>query len=326
LGGGDDWIFVPDTYFLRDGSEIETLVAINQASLDAVNLSGNEFGQSLYGSQGANSLNGGSGNDYLVGLGGNDFLLGGGGNDNMAGGAGNDIYYVDSGGDWVIEAAGEGDDRVVAFDNFALRAGESVETLVAAEGTGVVSLTGNALAQSIYGNAGNNVLTAGGGADYLVGGAGNDTFVLSSLALSGSGNIATIADYAAGEVIDVSQILSVASGTNVMTGGYLKVTTSGQIQVDVNGGGDSWAVVGNVGGSSAVTVRYLSGGIASDLSFARSASMSGVEEKGGATELSMSSTPTDESSGATVSGDMIHGDLGMQPSFHDSMMQPDYLI
>ena len=126
---------MPDTYILREGIEIETLVAVNQGRLAPVNLTGNEYGQSLYGSQGANSLNGGAGNDYLVGLGGNDFLLGGLGIDNMAGGQGNDVYYVDTAGDWVIEAAGEGDDPVVAFASHALRPGESVETLAAAEGT-----------------------------------------------------------------------------------------------------------------------------------------------------------------------------------------------
>ena len=71
-GGGDDTIFVASSYALRDGVEIETLVAVNQDSLDPVNFAGNEYGQSLYGSQGINSMNGGGGNDYLVGLGGND--------------------------------------------------------------------------------------------------------------------------------------------------------------------------------------------------------------------------------------------------------------
>ena len=191
-GGGDDWVFVPDTYILREGVEIETLVAVNQGSLAQVNLTGNEYGQSLYGSAGANALNGGAGNDYLVGLGGNDFLLGGAGFDNMAGGQGNDVYYVDT-GDWVIEAAGEGDDLVVAFDHYALRPGESVETLAAAEGTAAIILTGNALGQSIYGNAGANIINALGGNDYLVGGAGNDRFVF----WAGPGDD-TIADFASG--------------------------------------------------------------------------------------------------------------------------------
>jgi serralysin len=270
VGGGDDWLIVPGTYILREGSEIETLAAINQDSFDAVNLTGNEYGQSLYGSQGVNSMHGGAGNDYLVGLGGNDFLIGGDGGDNLAGGAGNDIYYVDT-GDWVIETAGQGDDLVVAFDHFALRVGESVETLAAAEGSAAIILTGNAGAQSIYGNAGNNVLTGGGGADYLVGGAGNDTFALSN------GSVANIGDYAGGDVVDITQILSVAGGTNVVGGGYLKVTSGGQLQIDSNGGGDNWVTLANISGTGAVTVRYLSGGTATDLSVARSGQAQGME-------------------------------------------------
>ena len=265
VGGGDDWVFVPGTYVLRDGVEVETLVAVDQNSLDPVNLTGNEFGQSLYGSQGANSLNGGLGNDYLVGLGGNDFLLGGGGNDNLAGGQGNDLYYVDA-GDAIVETAGEGDDLAVALQSFALGSGQSVETLAAAEGTAGINLTGNALAQSLYGNAGNNVLTSGGGADYLVGGAGSDTFVLTN-----APGVSTIADYAAGEVVDIAQYLSVGSGTNIVSGGYVRIVGT-ELQVDGSGGGDSWVTVGNVSGSGAVTIRYQSGGAPTDVSISRSAS------------------------------------------------------
>ena len=268
VGGDDDMVVVPTSYILRDGAEIETLVAWNQDSLDPVNLTGNEYGQSLYGSQGANSLNGGAGNDYLVGLGGNDFLLGGAGNDNMAGGQGNDIYYVDSAGDQIFETANEGDDIAVCFSNFALGAGQSVETLAAAEGVSAINLTGNALGQSLYGNAGANVLSGNGGADYLSGGAGNDVFVLAN---PNGGGIAAIADYAAGDVVDVTQVLSVGAGTNVISGGYLKITAGGQIQVDQNGGGDQWVTLSTINGSGSVTIRYLSGGNATDLSVAHSA-------------------------------------------------------
>jgi serralysin len=269
VGGGDDTIVIATSYILREGNEIETLVALNQDSTDPVNLTGNEFGQSLYGSQGNNMLNGGGGNDFLVGLGGNDFLIGGPGNDNMQGGAGNDLYYVEDSGDQIFENAGEGDDLAVCFTSFALGAGQSVETLSALEGTAAINLTGNALAQSLYGNAGANVLTSGGGADYMVGGAGNDTFVLTN-----APGVSTIGDYSAGDVVDITQYLSVANGTDVVAGGYLRLTSGGQLQVDVNGGGDSYVTLSNVNGSGAVTVRYLAGGSATDLSAARSASQS----------------------------------------------------
>ena len=269
VGGGDDTIVIATSYILREGNEIETLVALNQNSTDPVNLTGNEFGQSLYGSQGNNMLNGGGGNDFLVGLGGNDFLIGGPGNDNMAGGAGNDLYYVEDSGDQIFENAGEGDDLAVCFASFVLGAGQSVETLSAVEGSSAIDLTGNALGQSLYGNAGANVLSGNGGADYLSGGAGNDVFVLAN---PNGGGIAAIADYAAGDVVDVTQVLSVGAGTNVISGGYLKITAGGQIQVDQNGGGDQWVTLSTINGSGSVTIRYLSGGTATDLSVAHSAS------------------------------------------------------
>ncbi|HEY6662840.1 MAG TPA: hypothetical protein VIZ66_07945, partial [Sphingomicrobium sp.] len=262
--GGDDTIVVAISYTLREGNEIETLVALNQDSVSPVDLTGNEYGQSLYGSQGVNNLSGGAGNDYLVGLGGNDFLIGGAGNDNLQGGTGNDLYYVD-GGDAIFEAAGEGDDTAVAFASFTLGANQSVETLTAAEGSSNIDLTGNALGQSLYGNAGANVLTSGGGADYLVGGAGNDVFVLTNAA-----GVATVGDYAAGDVVDIGQYLSVANGTNVTAGGYVRIVGT-QLQVDANGGGDAFVTVGNVSGNGNVTLRYLAAGNATDASVARSA-------------------------------------------------------
>ena len=156
----------PTATFCAKAIEIETLVAVNQDSLDPVDLTGNEYGQSLYGSQGVNSLNGGAGNDYLVGLGGNDFLLGGLGNDNMAGGQGNDIYYVDDAATGCSRRPARATTWRWRLPASRWAPGESVETLAAAEGSAAINLTGNELAQSIYGNAGANILTSGGGADY----------------------------------------------------------------------------------------------------------------------------------------------------------------
>src|SRR6185436_10997784 len=304
VGGGDDTIVIATSYILREGNEIETLVAFNQDSTDPVNLTGNEFGQSLYGSQGANMLNGGGGNDFLVGLGGNDFLIGGPGDDVLQGGTGNDLYYVDT-GDWVCEAAGEGDDLVVAFSSFALLAGHSIETLTAAEGNAAINLTGNELGQSIYGNAGDNVLTSGGGADYMAGGAGNDTFVLTN-----APGVSTIADYSAGDTVDVTQYVNVAGGTDIVAGGHLKIVGT-QLQVDANGGADNFVTIANVSGSGAVAIRYVAGGNLADISVARSAS----QEPASAAKLSATAEPVDAHAAALPDAPHPFGDGAFHESF-----------
>jgi Ca2+-binding RTX toxin-like protein len=51
-----------------------------------------------------------------------------------------------------------------------------VETLVL-QGAGNLTGTGNALANNIYGNSGDNALDGAAGIDVLMGNAGNDTFV-----------------------------------------------------------------------------------------------------------------------------------------------------
>ena len=71
-------------------------------------------------------------------------------------------------------------------------------------------------------------------------------------------------------MVDIGQYLSVANGTNVTAGGYVRIVGS-QLQVDSNGGGDAYVTVGNVSGSGSVTIRYQSGGSPTDLGVARSA-------------------------------------------------------
>ena len=98
----------------------------------------------------------------LFGNSGNNLLDGAAGADTMIGGAGNDTYFVDNAGDVVIENAGEGTDTVFATVNYTLTA--NVETLVL-QGSGNLTGTGNALANSLFGNAGDNALDGGAGAD-----------------------------------------------------------------------------------------------------------------------------------------------------------------
>jgi microcystin-dependent protein len=133
-----------------------------------------------YGGNHADRLSGGDGNDTLTGNGGNDVLDGGAGVDTMKGGLGDDLYIVRHAGDVIVEASGEGSDRVDAWVDYKLAAGVSVEVLQTADanGTDPIRLTGNDFSQTIIGNAGNNWLHSGGygNPDTLIGGAGDDIY------------------------------------------------------------------------------------------------------------------------------------------------------
>jgi hypothetical protein len=137
----------------------------------------------------ADTLNGGGANETLLGLGGNDSLRGfggadtldgGAGDDTMHGGLGNDIYFVDSVGDVVTEAVGEGIDEVRTAlgsrSNFALlyTLPANVENLTGTS-AGAQGVVGNALDNVInMGNAGDLIVLHDGGNDTVTGGGGND--------------------------------------------------------------------------------------------------------------------------------------------------------
>ncbi|MET4519975.1 Ca2+-binding RTX toxin-like protein, partial [Bradyrhizobium sp. I1.7.5] len=63
------------SYMLAAGQEIERLDITFAAGTTAINLTGNEFRQSIIGNAGDNVLNGGGGADLLQGLGGNDSFV-----------------------------------------------------------------------------------------------------------------------------------------------------------------------------------------------------------------------------------------------------------
>jgi Ca2+-binding RTX toxin-like protein len=117
--------------------------------------------------------------NYMKGNAMPNFLDGSAGADTMAGGIGDDTYVVDSGGDRIMELAGEGYDLVQSSISFVL--GDTLEDLTL---TGAADLagTGNASINTLRGNAGSNRLDGGLGSDYFSGGAGSDTFVLRDLA------------------------------------------------------------------------------------------------------------------------------------------------
>ena len=187
--------------------------------------------------------------------------------------AGN-TYTVSSASTLVLEGAGGvGQDVVKTSASYALAAGSEIEVLRTTNDHGktAINLTGNDFDQAIIGNSGANVLEGKGGADQLWGGAGNDRFVLSNNAMTkpDGSQVDHIMDYAKGDVVDVTQVLAVAPGIDVISGGYLRVTTGGLILVDPDGGGNDWVTLSTINGSASVSVRYLSGSSIATISVAR---------------------------------------------------------
>ncbi|PWJ22144.1 calcium-binding protein [Jannaschia seohaensis] len=156
----------------------------------------------LEGREGSDRLEGGGGDDLLRGAAGFDTLQGGDGADGLDGGpgadvlrgaAGDDRYLLDDPGDRAIEAPGEGEDRVYASVDFRVTAEIERVTLL---GTDDLRATGNAIAQRLDGNRGDNVLFGRGGSDTMYGGAGDDVFVLD---LNVSDAPITILDFSPGD-------------------------------------------------------------------------------------------------------------------------------
>jgi phospholipase/lecithinase/hemolysin len=185
---------------------------------------------------------------------------------------GGNSYIVNNASTLVLEGhGGLGHDIVLSSVSYALSGGSEIEVLRTTNdrGKGAINLTGNEFAQTLIGNAGSNVLEGKDGADTFYGDKGNDRFVLGRDALTNTSAVDRIMDYAAGDIVDLTQVLNLGAGTNVSGGGYMRITTGGLIQVDLDGGGNGWATLSTINGTGAVTVRYMLGGSASNLSVSR---------------------------------------------------------
>jgi VCBS repeat-containing protein len=177
----------------------------------------------------AYSTTGGSGSDYLQGTSGNDTLTGNAGNDYLSGGDGNDILVGGTGNDHLV--GGSGDDNLSGGDGTDILEG----------GAGIDILSGGAGSDYLSGGDGNDTLPGGTGNDILAGGTGADTFVFSE---KGSANMDLILDYSAGDKIDLSSLINIATGKTVAD--YVKVEQIGSdVKVSVNtaGSGSDWSPV-----------------------------------------------------------------------------------
>jgi Ca2+-binding RTX toxin-like protein len=145
-------------------SNTERLILLGGVA--AIDGTGNTLDNVIVGNLGNNVLSGGDGNDTLDGK---------SGSDSMSGGAGNDIFVVDVAGDVVTESAGQGTDEVRSSVAYTLQTNLENLTLL---GGNDINGTGNASANVLAGNVGNNRLNGLAGADQMSGGAGNDTFIV----------------------------------------------------------------------------------------------------------------------------------------------------
>lgn len=192
----------------------------------------------LHGYDGDDTLLGHSGNDTLYGGAGNDELSGGVGSDTMVGGTGDDTYDVESAGDVVVEAAGEGIDTVQSSIAYTLAASLENLTLDAdVDGTGNAAdnvLVGSSGTNTLTGLGGNDTLDSQGGGDTLIGGIGNDTYRVWSSA--------DVIVENAGEGHDV---VYVEDGDHTMAANIEDMVISGYADSNVTGNAQANVITGN---------------------------------------------------------------------------------
>ena len=227
----------------------------------ADDLYGQDGNDTLNGGEGADKLFGQDGNDTLIGGSGNDQLYGGDGNDGMDGGADDDVLYGEGGGDTIN--GGDGNDQLIGADgsdslnggdgNDKLFGGADIDIINGGDGNDVLrgedgndTLEGGAGDDLLEGGAGDDLLIGGAGIDKLYGSTGNDTFIFSA----DEDRDDRIYDFVQGEdTIDVSNLLTGFDSETDNIAEFLRIinrTGSFDVQVDVDGGANSWARVGRV--------------------------------------------------------------------------------
>ena len=163
----------------------------------------------------------------------------------LAGGAGNDHYFVQNTGDQVVEQANEGTDFVHTSVDFTLP--DNVEHMYLT-GTGDINGTGNALRNTIRGNAGINI---------LAGGAGIDSYVVQN-----TGD--QVVEQADGGTDDVSA----ATSSYTLGAEVENLILKGKADIDGTGNASANAISGNSGandldgkgGNDILTGGYRAGG------------------------------------------------------------------
>ncbi|MBK9445274.1 MAG: hypothetical protein IPO00_03785 [Betaproteobacteria bacterium] len=170
------------------------------------------------------------------------------GNDTLEGGAGNDVYIVDSLSDVVTELAAEGTDRVdTALASYTLAS--EVDNLTYT-GVAAFSGTGNVLANSLVGAAGNDSLNGDAGNDTLIGNGGNDTLNGGAGAdslVGGLGNDVYVVDDAGDTTVEIA-----AGGTDQVNTDRVLWTLASEVENLAYTGVSDFAGTGNASANSLV--------------------------------------------------------------------------
>ncbi|WP_412458407.1 beta strand repeat-containing protein, partial [Sinorhizobium americanum] len=225
---------VQSSVSLTLAAEIENLTLMGTAALNGT---GNGLANTVTGNGGNNVLNGGAGADRLIG------------------GLGNDTYVVDNTGDVITEAAAGGTDTIQS--NVSLKLAAEVENLTLT-GTAALNGTGNGLANTLTGNAANNVLNGAGGADRLIGGLGNDTYVVDN-----TGDVVTEAASSGTDTIQSSVSRTLAAEVE-------NLTLTGSVALNGTGNGLANTLLGNSGNNilnGGAGTDKLTGGLGNDTFF-----------------------------------------------------------
>jgi Ca2+-binding RTX toxin-like protein len=181
-GASNLYLYDSFTYTLTGGGTATVTVQVQGADSDDV-LHGTAGNDLLFAGIGNDVLVAGAGNDELNGGIGNDILYGEGGADIARGGTGDDVYIIESMADVTEEAAGEGNDTIIASISYVLSSNQEIETLSTQThaGTDDVFLTGNQYNNTLIGNAGDNIMNGVDGADVMIGLAGDDIYAIDNL-------------------------------------------------------------------------------------------------------------------------------------------------
>ena len=224
-------------------NNIENIIGSNHANT----LTGDASGNVLTGGQNRDTLDGGAGNDELYGEGGPDTLRGAAGADALDGGAGTDSADY-SGSNAAV--------TVNLKDSTASGGHAQGDTL-----TKIENIIGSAHADTLTGDASDNILEGGGGADALHGGIGIDTADYSGAAAGVTVNLATGVHTgdAQGDTFSNIEIIAGSAHADTLTGDTsdnIFKASAGADALDGAGGSDTADYSGSY---AAVTVNLTSG-------------------------------------------------------------------